>query len=61
MKTEYQIRDSPATRKFADEPVAQVSNLLYRRFLIGRATRSGLETRDTADGKSALPTFGKEP
>ncbi|MEW6301892.1 MAG: MBOAT family O-acyltransferase [Verrucomicrobiota bacterium] len=42
--------------------VAQVSNLLYRRFPIGRlfdrgvadSARSGLETRDTADWKSAL-------
>src|SRR5205085_796225 len=44
--------------------VAQVSNLLYRRFPIGRAPRKlarlngrsagGLEIRDTADRKSAL-------
>src|SRR5438093_3503537 len=45
--------------------VAQISNLLYRRFLIGRASQRltrlkfqgacGLQTRDTADWKSALP------
>ncbi len=48
----------------APSDVAQVSNLLYRRFPIGRAWRCGerwivrgacgLETRDTADWKSAL-------
>ena len=47
------------------ESVAQVSNLLYRRFPIGRMFRDsprsnacgagGLEIRDTADWKSALP------
>ena len=46
--------------------VAQISNLLYRRFLIGKLseplltmhTASGLETRDTADWKSALRKRG---
>src|SRR5437867_12767428 len=47
-----------------ERPVAQVSNLLYRRFPIGRTFREparsntcsarGLEIRDTADWKSAL-------
>ena len=38
--------------------VAQISNLLYRRVVVGRAldkpTRSGLQIRDTAECNSAL-------
>jgi len=51
--------------------VAQVSNLLYRRLQVGWACdlsgasamrmASGLEIRDTADWKSALPAWRSSP
>ena len=59
-KTCQQVRSLRAD----DGVVAQVSNLLYRRFPIGNASEwkvpCGLETGDTADWKSPPRGFGPQ-
>src|SRR5450759_2665858 len=59
----YRWLGANATIRIAAPLVAQVSNLLYRRLPVGCScpypSACGLEIRDTADWKSALPSCGR--